>query len=545
MKKKKEEDAGREWRPSKLWTAWPMRADEVPGDDLLPRTRDANEAFTLRRDDGRRPYAGENLEAEISAVMLRHAKERFRRRDLRAQHAGHRVVPSVERVDDSDADSTVAPETTEWDENDTDAPTPRTPKRRRKLASPTFTPVPSADDDRSYALLRPAAREIMSRLDDTLMVLHNARVAALSGKPESSAASEQDQTEAEAAAKKPESPKPKASSGPPPAPKSRGGRPRKVHVPREGETEQEMLIRIAREGKRRIPRFPPAKSETGEEGESDERKSRTRTPHWASASSRARSQSSKASPTRPSSSPERLKETRLLRKGLRDWRDVLGAAALAGFPPSVVSRAAQRCATLFREEMVIHTLPEQPATSRRDTIRTVRYVPGAPLPPSSDEEDDERQDDLFQRLTVSRQSSVRPCATGASSPDLEAEIAGRTSRRSRSATPGPVSLCPYPDCPRSVEGFAKRSNLTRHLRKVHGKEEPDLTENEGLDSMDEMEGGVHVDGFLQPIKIRRGWRGEDETRRQPRSRSKRAKERAGSEELDSGGQFLMNEPPSD
>lgn len=32
---------------------------------------------------------------------------------------------------------------------------------------------------------------------------------------------------------------------------------------------------------------------------------------------------------------------------------------------------------------------------------------------------------------------------------------------------------------------------------------------EEADSLDEMDGGVHVDGFLQTIKIRRGWRAAD------------------------------------
>lgn len=506
-----------------------MRVDEVPNDDLLPRTRDVNERFTLRREEGRPVYAGENLEEEISATMLRCAKERFRKSNLQGQYTKGEVVLSIEKPEESDADATDAVETTEMDEVDSDAPL-RTPKRRRKLASPTFTPVPSTDDDRSYALLRPAARRIMSTLDDTLMVLHNSRVAGLANMSESSA-SDEDEADPDVAPKKRE-----LSQSPPAelslVPKKRGGgRPRKVHVPREEETEQEMLVRVAREGKRRIPSFPPIKTESGEESERSGGKSINKSRSPEIPSSRTSSRPSRASSRHSSASSDRYKEMRLGKWGLRNWRDVLGAAALAGFSPAVIARATQRCSTLFKEEMMIHTLPEQPG---KDRIRTVRYVPGAPLPLSSDEDDDE-ENELFQLRTISRQSSAKLAVTGAPSSEPGRGASASSSRRSRSATPGVLQFCTYPDCPRAVEGFTKRANLARHLEVVHGKRIADLAENEE-DSMDEMDGGVHVDGFLQPIKIRKGWRGYDTQRRPPRSRRKKG--RAGSEELDSDGRFL-------
>ncbi|KXX83168.1 hypothetical protein MMYC01_200340 [Madurella mycetomatis] len=523
-----EEAGGGDWKPGGLWTAWPMRANEVPDDDLLPKTRDVNERFTLRREEGRPVYAGENLEGEISATMLRCAKERFRKRNLQGQYTKGEVVLSIEKPEESDIDATDAVETTEMDEVDSDAPL-RTPKRRRKLASPTFTPVPSTDDDRSYALLRSAARRIMSTLDDTLMVLHNSRVAGLANMSESSA-SDEDETEPDVAPKKRE-----LSQSPPTdlslAPKKRrGGRPRKVHVPREGETEQEMLVRVAREGKRRIPSFSPIKTEPGEESKRSGGKSRSKSRSPVIRGSRASSRSSRASSRSSSASSETYKEKRLGRWGLRDWRDVLGAAALAGFSPAVIARATQRCSTLFREEMTIHTLPEQP---EKDRIRTVRYVPGGPLPPSSDEDNEE--DELFQLRTISRQSSVKLTVTGPPSPEPGRGASASSSRRSRSATPGVLQFCTYPGCPKAIEGFTKRANLVRHLRIVHGKKIAHLAENEE-DSMDEMDGGVHVDGFLQPIKIRKGWRADDTQRRPPRRRRKKG--RAGSEELDSDGRFL-------
>ncbi|AEO69950.1 uncharacterized protein THITE_2120715 [Thermothielavioides terrestris NRRL 8126] len=584
-----DDGAGKGWKPDKGWTAWPMKADEVPDDGLLPRAADVNEPFTLRREDRARSFAGCNLEEEISAAMLRCAKERFRRRGLQRGAAGGSapgvVVQSVEKDDanatategETDASGTAATSAKDEDDTDADALARVLRRKRRRAVSPTFTPVLSADDERSSALLRPLARRIMAQLDDTLMILHNQRVAGLGCMSESSA-SDDDETGVESVPQR-------AAKSPPPR-RYRGGRPKKVHVPREGETEREMLVRLAREGKRKIPTFS---SDESEPGRGERSRGRTRSVsskrRAASASSQAASRSEKSRSRSSSVSSELNREKRLSRWGLRDWRDVLGAAALAGFSPATISRAAQRCATLFREEITMHTLHEQSAASERPAVETVRYVPGAPLPPSSDEET-ESEEELLQLRTVSRQSSLRPA--GASSPEPEREVrrrsrsgtpgilvcphpgcpraaegfrkrsnlerhirtvhkdqtadytdytdaelteAGRTPRRrSRSATPGgTVHLCHYPHCPRAVEGFRKRSNLARHLRSVHGKRAADFAEDEE-DTMDEMDGGVHVDGFLRPIKVRKGWRGDDVQPRPPRSR-KRA--RQGSEELDS------------
>ncbi|KAL2148105.1 hypothetical protein VTH82DRAFT_2222 [Thermothelomyces myriococcoides] len=117
--------------------------------------------------------------------------------------------------------------------------------------------------------------------------------------------------------------------------------------------------------------------------------------------------------------------------------------------------------------------------------------------------------------------------TEAEQTEAEAAVPTAKRRRSRSRTPGLSHLCPYPRCPRAVEGFTKRSRLRRHLQEVHGERGFQFPEDEE-DSADEMEGGIHVDGFLRPIKIRKGWRGDDLRQRPPRARKKT---RAESEEL--------------
>ncbi|KAK3905078.1 hypothetical protein C8A05DRAFT_13079 [Staphylotrichum tortipilum] len=574
---------GKGWDIGKSWTAWPVEGPR--GDVLLPRTADGNEGWTVRRgEEGR--FAGSELEEEISAAILRGAKERFWKRGLeeKGEVGREEVMPSVE-VAETEGETDGGP-VTGMEEEEEDGEGRATRKRRR---SPSFTPVFSADDDRSYALLRPAARRIMAKLDDTLTILHNQRVAGLGNVGESSA-SDGDETDAEAV----EEPQPEPQEKATPPPKGRGGRPRKVQVPWEGETEQEMLIRVAREGKRKLPAFARAESEDRSRSRSRSRsvgRGRRSVSVSSRASSRASSQgSSQASSRGSSASGDTNREKRIARWGLRDWRDVLGAAALAGFPPDVIARATQRCATLFREPMTMHTLHAASAGSGKTGRNTVRYVPGTALPPSSDEMDSE-EEELAQRRIVSRQASSR--LTAVSSPERQSETPAPADLRSRSGTPG-VLLCPHPgcpravrpftktsnwkrhleqvhdgqadaaelpeaeaslrqrktpprrrsrsgtpagkathfchyaDCPRALEGFTKRTNLARHLQLVHGKRAAEETEEE--ESADEMDGGVHVDRFLKPIKLRKGWRGDDATQRQARSRKKA---RAGSEELDS------------
>ena len=639
-----------------------MRVGDVPDDAVLPRTEDVNEGFTVRGEDPSGVFAGTNLEGEISAVMLRAAKERFWRRNLQAgvkeedeamPSVEDEAIPSIEKGGAATSEGETDAMTDRDDETDESRQTPR---RKRRAVSPTFTPVVSADDDRSYALLRPAARRIMGRLDDTLTILHNQRVAGLGNMYESSA-SDGDETDAEG---RPSSvPKSPPLPSTPRPPRYRGGRPKQLQVPQDAESEQEMMIRLAREGKRKMPTFSRDGSESAKDQEAEQEmktrlaregkrkmptlsqnspepvetsRSRSRSVSRGrrsiSASSRAGSAKSGSRGSRGSSaSYEADRESRLARWGLRNWRDVMGAAALAGFSPAVIARATQRCATLFGEEMTMHTWYPS-AASEPGGMETMRYVPGGLLASSSDE--DEADDELEQLRVVSRQSSVMPARDSSPEPESETPASRRSrsgtpavrlcphpgcprsvnpftrkanferhintvhggslrptppgprsrsgtpaallcphpgcprsidpftrklnferhintvhggslrptafsgpstspGRRSRSGTPGAAHFCHYPNCPRAVEGFAKRTNLARHLQAVHGKRAAEFTDDEG-DSSDEMDGGVHVDRFLKPIKIRKGWRADDSQRRLGRMNKKA---RAASEELDS------------
>ncbi len=280
------------------------------------------------------------------------------------------------------------------------------------------------------------------------------------------------------------------------------------------ESDREYAIRIARLQKKPLPASLDVDSgaEAGRESAEEDaagRNERTR---------RKRDKGSTPEPPRTKRVPKGWWKGRAR---LRDWRNVLGAAALAGFPPQAVDRAARRCADLFGQSMELRTLTEGPV-GQGGGIRTTRYVPGMPRPSLLDPEDEESE----PPPRTARASSVAATAAEATTSEGERDrrsssargrsrSASRTNKnnmrsRSRSASAPGTHFCTFDGCPRAVEGFSRRQNLLRHLRLVHGFGGDGLSAGVGedeVDSEDEMHGGVHVDGFLKPIKIRPGWRG--------------------------------------
>ena len=196
----------------------------------------------------------------------------------------------------------------------------------------------------------------------------------------------------------------------------------------------------------------------------------------------------------------------------------MGAAAFAGFSPAVIARATQRCSTLFGQEMTIHTLPEQAASEDTGAMQTERYVPETVFFPSSDDEEDgeEAMRHVEQLRAVNRPSTVR-LSTPTSSEDETGAPAKKKRRKTSAATTAALSqsqqfFCTRATCPRAVAGFPRSQKLAVHLRAVHGASAEEIasaTNAAEEDSMGEMDGAVHTDGFLRPIKVRKGWRGDD------------------------------------
>lgn len=427
--------------------------------------------------------------------------------------------------------------------------------------APAMGPIVSADDERSRELLRPTIRSTLSRLDQLLIALHQARQNCVRYSSEIESQTSQDEgvdaisddVKNDASAPKPASTphrrrrgRPRKTldnfelSGPDMAEpsstkifeaesspkKGKQGRPKKVHKQLEGESHQEMLIRIARLQKKSISSIlnanaeyrPPVPSEFTE-----------KQPQRQHSMSRNR---------------HRRQSTHL---NLRDWSEIIGTASLVGFPPHVVARATQRCANLFGEGMVVNSLALD-AELGPDVIGSTRYVP-QPIPDlleslgqvrkrsnddSETENDDEamseapeeQSDPLIRRRSVSRQRRHRSHSLAPS----------RRSHSISSITSTDVLLpfetfpCPAPTCPRHAEGFRQRVHVRSHLQHAHKLAGSELESAyasvaRGCDSDDEiLHDGVHADGFLQLVRGRSGWRGRDLEGRVRRSRNRERSE---------------------
>ncbi|KAK1969394.1 hypothetical protein LY78DRAFT_629926 [Colletotrichum sublineola] len=523
--------ASGEWRPPSLWTAWPMNPLTVPGDDFLKETHDEDDDFTIRSKRAQLPSTA--LEEELTATILRQAKERFQRRQqkyrekeaARAQdESAHETTgpssPSAASFDDDDDDDDVISGEEQTKEEPHEGV--GTPKHAK-----TYEAVVSANDDLSADLLRPSVRHILSTVDNTLTVLHNARLAGLSYMTDSSAsATEGDASDASddvsvASAvsrassatrrKRKGAPRSKAPRTPEPERSSteRRGRPRKALLPLPGETEKEMKIRIAREQKKRIPFSSDEEDNDDKECEGKGKEAEKKEAEAETSRSRSPRKKRELPPEARAEAKIRARELMLGSWGLRDWSDVIGAASIAGFKPEVVARAAQRCAGLFGQGMEMQTLLEGPPSERPKPQRT-RYLPGNRCQSSSlSSSDSEVERPALQRRVRSRQGSL---ARGSVPPSDSDGPRGRSSRApsrgrstSRTSSVG-LFFCPVAGCPRAAEGFGRKTNLQRHVARFHPGQTVEVND---VESENEMSGAVHVDGFLKPIRARKGWRAED------------------------------------
>ncbi|GKU03901.1 hypothetical protein FLAG1_06432 [Fusarium langsethiae] len=508
------------WAPPKLWTAWPLKHKHVHKQRLVDEQHDEDDRFTFRRQEEILPST--ELEEEISATILRTAKRRFRRKKSKMAKPSiedslpHSIESGGSTPNVLSRESSAKPDTEEGDKKMALDDDEAKPTRRRNPK--TYEPVESTNDEASYALLRPSTRHILSKLDDTLVILQNSREAGMNYVSDSSTEEESDnhsQSGQKKSRGRPRKITPEGASSASASPArdgktSRRGRPRKAHVPRDGETCEEMAERVARESHRKIPITAEDRDAAFDEWvrKGDEIIERER----SLSIKRARSQGTETGDNSASGTNAERKRARL---GLRDWSDVLGAAALAGFSGDVIARTARRCADLFGEGMVVRTLNEVPATKDKGTT-SIEYRPEPiQLSYSDSDADDESDDgaDLVQRRVLSRQASL---AHSSRSPDSIRSGSRRSTRspappsaaRSRSGSTGGLVFCPIPSCDRAANGFSRKTNLRRHMELVH------QGQTEELDSDEEVVGGVHVDGFLKPIVPGRGWRGEDTTKRQ-------------------------------
>lgn len=476
---------------------------------------DEDEVFTFRRPDDQTPSA--RLEEVVSAATLRIAKERLRRRGI--AESAHQGDDSTVKTEPSASENESQPSESEDQESEDQQ------KRKQKAPAKTFRPVVATDDDVSYDLIRPSTRRIIEKIDNTLTILHNAQMPSAQHLDSEESSSEVEDGHHESPQKMPRS---RESSRPGSSPersprrskmptgdeadgsvqkKSNRGRPRK-YVQREGESARDFEIRRAKALKGKSKFIPTDGDDeattTAGEGQSSPRKRKSGLRRRREIMDEDREH-------------EKLKK--LKRSNSRDWKNVIGAAALAGFSPHVIARAAQRCANLFGESMEIYTIKETAASSGAIAVEATKYQPGGEMPSSGSEAEAEDNDgdlDLRQARSMSRHSSAAPSRLGSPTSDEEEPEDERASPKKSQKRAKPRGkgkhFCRYANCDRASDGFARPFNLKRHMKLVHGQDSLEVAEKEEA-ATDEMLGGIHRDGFLQTIPVQKGWRAEDTKKR--------------------------------
>jgi hypothetical protein len=150
------------------------------------------------------------------------------------------------------------------------------------------------------------------------------------------------------------------------------------------------------------------------------------------------------------------------------WSEVIGAAAISGFPPEVIARATRRCADLFNEGMMMRTLIETPFDRSEDfeTRYAPKEIPEIPSDFEVDVPDHESEGEPF-----TDKSKIR--------------------KRAASASQQNNWLCVLKGCRRQDKGFPKQHDLKRHLRSAHKLTEDEIREELDRNFEDsEVEGGV-------------------------------------------------------
>ncbi|KAG7005708.1 hypothetical protein G7Y79_00018g045150 [Physcia stellaris] len=164
-----------DWVPPKLWTAWPMRADEVPREEESKKWEDDN---PFPRPPPRRPPRPSDLLGELLvARVLQKAKERFEARDWVTDESQSQTEVSS---DASDSETRKKPKKNSWTRSRYSTGSILDTISMGEIIGTVgpekaLRPVVIADDELAAKILDPSIRHILSKLDALLLGLHRAR----------------------------------------------------------------------------------------------------------------------------------------------------------------------------------------------------------------------------------------------------------------------------------------------------------------------------------------------------------------------------------
>lgn len=171
---KPDKDGSTLWYPDANWTAWPLRADDVPresegfGKDAL---KDVTTDGTIKTPVSWR--AGADLDDEVLAIMLRKAKQRFM---LRSKLEGESIERQTSVTRSPSQLRSSPPMESRQSSVASEAPSHESERERETTETEEFiSPEFMVDDDEAKKLLGQSSRHVLTNFDNLLMGLHRSR----------------------------------------------------------------------------------------------------------------------------------------------------------------------------------------------------------------------------------------------------------------------------------------------------------------------------------------------------------------------------------
>lgn len=447
--------------PSKDWTAWPLAPSSLYTlNDGFRRAALApeEEEWTVRGNVAL--DVGKELKVEVLSLFLRLAKDNWNAKDWQDHGlAGPTNQSHLEaRSQSPSADSDVDMKGTEAGHREDYAEESKSRPGRKPRFEQNLMPTILADDAKAHTLLRPIIATMLTKLDDIALALQRTRLNHF-GHGSFGDISSQSEFTTDAETTERES-------------RSRS-RSRAKSALRSKPATRQSSRTTSRHGSQALtsPKKPVKPAERladsdsasdygarfGEKSLTESRASRSPTRHRK----RRRSESTV--------DEEDLSSTRdWSRTGLMDWSEVLGLAAVKGWDQKALARTAERCAALFGESMSFLPLREDATT--KSAMEPIQYTPSTIPAPSS--------------------------------------IAGPSPPAKRPYWQAGAIRCPHPDCYGHQKDFRMAYRVIEHCMRIHGY---DPRTNDS-DNEERTKGGVHIDGFLQPITAKQGWLGHGRTK---------------------------------
>lgn len=458
--------------PSKDWTAWPLPPARLPGLNDRPESGLANDETSQWIIGGASTHdAGEELREELLAAFLRLAKDAWDSREAEDENQRGRDRTTISRsrsrsksaistksrrsasrvdVDMKDVDGHETNNGAPQDDDEEQSGPGVGKKRGRKSQNDiSATPTILADDARAQRLLQPTINSLLSKLDDLAIAVRRTRLNHFGrgGSSDRSSMSEFTSGVDSGGSKSRSSSRARSKTA-----NSRKASTRPSSRATSTRTGDAAKTTKASKSTSKTRKAASISDATSNELDSDALKNTSRTRKRGRSGSITSEES--ASTTRDWSG----------RAGLVDWSEVLGLAAVKGWDERAIARTAQRCAALFGESMSF--IPFDESLASKPIAEAVHYTPSMiPAP------------------------TVLPASGSSASKRPFFQIG--------------TLRCPHVDCYGHEKDFALPYRVVEHCMRLHGY---DPRTNDS-DNEERTVGGVHIDGFLQPVTSKPGWLG--------------------------------------